>query len=284
MTHLDRGLVVLTVLASSCVFAFAVRAEPQRVLLLSDTSSERAEALIGSHIRETLRRNLDEVEVFAESLDILRFPGPEQQAVVANFLRERYAGRRIDAALVIGPASLSFLAERRAELFPGTPIVYGGVRATGVPANLSNATGVVSNFDLEESVDLALALQPDARRLVVISGAAPLDRSWNAVAQAVLEPYRSRIDIEYLAGLPKAEVLEQVRRLPRETIVLFLTMREDGAGEVFEDGGAIAHEIAQAASAPVYGVYETNIGQGVVGGYVEPFSATGDAMAAVTRS
>ena len=250
--------------------------------MLSDTSSERAEALVGMHIRDVLRSNLDEVEVFAESLDIIRFPGAEQQAVVADFLRERYAGRRIDAALVIGPASLAFLAERRAELFPGIPIVYGGVRATGVPGDLSNATGVVSNFDLEESVDFALALQPDARRMVVISGVAPLDRSWNAVAASVLKPYSSRIDVDYLAGLPKAELLEQLGRLPRETIVLFLTMRADGAGAVFEDGAAIAHEIAQAASAPVYGVYETYLGQGVVGGYVEPFSGTGDAMAALT--
>jgi PAS domain S-box-containing protein len=280
--HLDRGLAALTALASSCVFAFAASAAPQHVLLLSDTSSERAEALIGSHIREALRQNVEEVEVFAESLDIIRFPEAEQQSVVADFLRERYAGRRIDAALVIGPASLNFLADRRAELFPDTPIVYGGVRATAVPANLSNATGAVSNFDLEETVDLALGLQPDARRLVVISGVAALDRSWNAVAEAVLEPYRRRIDITHLAGLPKAELLEQVRRLPRETIVLFLTMREDGGGEVFEDGRVIAHEIAKAASAPVYGVYETYLGQGVVGGYVEPFEATGDAMAALT--
>ena len=280
-SHRDRGLTTLTVSVASCVLAFTASAAPQQVLLLSDTSSERAEALIGSHVRDTLRRNLGEIEVFAESLDIIRFPGPEQQAVVADFLRERYAGRRIDAALVIGPASLAFLAERRAELFPGTPIIYGGVRATGVPADLPNATGVVSSFDLAKSVELALALQPGARQLAVISGVAPLDRNWKAVAEAVIEPYRARIDVTYLAGLPKAELLEQVRLLPRETIALFLTMREDGAGEVFEDGGAIAHEIAQAASAPVYGVYETYLGQGVVGGYVEPFHATADAMTAL---
>ena len=211
--HFDRGHVTLAALVASCAFAFAIRAAPQQVLLLSDTSSERAEALIGSHVRDTLRRNLDEVEVFVESLDILRFPGAEQQAVLADFLFQRYAGRRIDAALVIGPASLSFLAARRSELFPGTPIIYGGVRAAGVPADLTNATGVVSNFDLEESVDFALALQPDARQLVVISGAAALDRSWNAVAEAVLEPYSGRIDVEYLAGLPKADLLERERKI-----------------------------------------------------------------------
>ena len=215
---------------SSCLLAFAVHADSQHVLILTDTSSERAQALITTHIRETLQRDLDDVEFFIESLDIVRFPELEQQTVVADFLRERYADRRIDAALAIGPASLAFLAERRAELFPDTPIVYGGVRAIGVPPDLPNSTGVVSSFDLGKTLDLALALQPDARRLVVISGVAALDQSWNAVAEALLEPYRSQLEVTYLAGLPKAKVLEEVGRLPRETIVVFLTMRQDGAG------------------------------------------------------
>ena len=263
--QMSHGLATVT-FVSSCLLAFAVHADPQHVLMLTDTSSERAQALITTHVRETLRRDLDNVEFFTESLDIVRFPELEQQNVVADFLRERYADRRIDAALAIGPASLAVLAERRAELFPDTPIVYAGVRATGVPPDLANATGVVSSFDLGKSVDLALALQPDARRLVVISGVAALDQSWKAVAEEELEAHRSRLEITYLAGLPKAKVLEEVGRLPRETVVVFLTMRQDGAGEHFEDGRVIAPEIAEAAAAPVYGVYESYLGQGVVGG------------------
>ena len=278
------GLATVTVFVSSCLLAFAAHADPQHVLMLTDTVSERAQALITTSIRETLRRDLDNVEFFVESLDIVRFPELlEQQAVVADFLRERYADRRIDAAIAIGPASLAFLAERRAEIFPDTPIVYGGVRATGAPPELPNSTGVVSSFDLGKSLDLALALQPDARaRRAAISGVAALDQSWKSVAEEALEAHRSRLEITYLAGLPMAKVLEEVGRLPRETIVVFLTMRQDGAGRHFDDGRLIAHEIAEAAAAPVYGVYESYLGQGVVGGYVEPFYATGDAMAALT--
>ena len=116
----------------------------------------------------------------------------------------------------------------------------------------------------------------------MISGVAALDQSWKAIAEEVLEAHRSRLEITYLAGLPMAKVLEEVGRLPRETIVVFLTMRQDGAGEHFEDGRVIAHEIAEAAAAPVYGVYEATWARASSGAYVEPFYATGDAMAALT--
>jgi PAS domain S-box-containing protein len=251
-------------------------------LLLTETSSTPAEALVVARARESLRSSLRDVELYVEALDFARFPTVEQHALVADFLRAKYAHRPMDAVLAIGPAPLSFLAERRAELFPDSPIVYAAVRATSVPAGLTNATGVLSSFDLLKTLELALALQPDARRLVVITGAGALDLSWDALARPLLEPYRARIDVAYLAGLPKASVLEEVSRLPRDTIAVFLTMRQDGAGVVFEDVSALAGEIAATATAPVYGVYDTYLGQGVVGGYVESFEVMGEAMAALT--
>jgi PAS domain S-box-containing protein len=197
-------------------------------------------------------------------------------------LRVKYADRRIDAVLAIGPSSLKFLAERRATLFPDSPLVYGGVRATSVPAELRDSTGVVSSFDLLTTLELALALQPDARSLVVITGTGALDVSWSAFAQEKLEPYRERLTITHLAGLPKSALLEEVGRLPRDTIVVFLTMTRDGAGQFFVAGRSLAREIAEASTAPVYGVYDTYVGQGIVGGYVESFEAMGDLMAALT--
>jgi PAS domain S-box-containing protein len=257
-------------------------AESNHVLVLSETGSTPAEAQVLARIESELGREPSEVEVYRETLDIVRFPAPEQQVAVADFLRDRYSDRPIDAVLALGPASLAFLVDRRADLFPDAPIVYGGVRAASVPPELTDATGIVSSFDLVKTLDLALTLQPEARQLVVITGAAPLDLSWNARARALLEPYRDRLAITYLEGLAKAEVLAQVGVLPGDAIVILLTMQQDGLGDVFLDGPAIAREIAAAATAPVYSVYETYLGQGVVGGYVESFDAMGAAMGALT--
>jgi PAS domain S-box-containing protein len=119
-----------------------------------------------------------------------------------------------------------------------------------------------------------MQLQPRARRVVVVTGASTFDRQWEAVARDKLVPFQDRLEVTYLAGRPLAETLSQVGRLPRDTIVLFLTFLEDGAGEKFISR-EVAERVASAASAPVYSVYDTYLGRGIVGGYVATFDAMG---------
>ncbi len=57
-------------------------------------------------------------------------------------------------------------------------------------------------------------------------------------------------------------------------MVFYLTVTEDGAGEHFVPR-EIAQKLCAAASAPVYGVYDTYLGQGIVGGYMDTFEAIG---------
>ena len=78
----------------------------------------------------------------------------------------------------------------------------------------------------------------------------------------------------HLSGLPLPRLLEELARLPARTIVIYLTIFEDGSGELFIPRD-LAATISAAASAPVYGVYEPYVGRGIVGGYVESFEAIG---------
>ena len=214
--------------------------------------------------------------VFTEYLDADRFPGPENQGRMLTFLQGKYATTHIDLVLAFGPSALKFLASNRPSLFPDVPIVFAGInedrlRGLVIPANTS---GVISRFDPAATVDLALALQPNATGLVVISGAAAFDREWEQIARAKLKPFESRLIVRYLSGLPMKELLLQVSQQPRSSIILFLTILEDGGGEKFVSRDAV-DMVTSAASAPVYGVYDTYIGRGIVGSYTPTFEDTG---------
>jgi signal transduction histidine kinase len=160
-------------------------------------------------------------------------------------------------------------------LAPTAPIVF----CCASPARLAtverpaDVTGIVSEFAVSRTVALARRLQPDMRRLVVIAGAAPFDLTWAEVARAQLGPDHT-FDVRYLVGLPREALLDEVRKLPRDTIVLLLTVFKDGAGRDFVPAD-MAEEIASASGAPVYGPYDTYIGRGVVGGHTDTFEAIG---------
>jgi PAS domain S-box-containing protein len=264
---------VLTVIATN-----GAAAETKRVLMLfSNDSLLPAGNAVALNFQRTLEAGSPErVEIFTEFLDADRFPGPAHAARMESSLRDKYASIPIDLLVAGGPQALDFLAQRRASLSPGTPLVFAGISEgsiaqRGVPPN---STGIVSRFDPVRTLELALRLQPDARQVVVVTGASTFDQRWDAVAREQLAPYADRLEVTHLSGLPLAQLLDELARLPPRTIVIYLTLFEDGKGELFVPRDLTA-DISAAASAPVYGVYETYLGRGIVGGYMESFEAIG---------
>ncbi len=83
---------------------------------------------------------------------------------------------------------------------------------------------------------------------------------------------RGRSQVEYLAGLPTAEVLRRVGALSKDTIVFTPGYFVDGAGEVSTPRQSV-ERIAGASAVPVYGAFDTLLGAGIVGGYMTPYEA-----------
>jgi PAS domain S-box-containing protein len=94
------------------------------------------------------------------------------------------------------------------------------------------------------------------------------------VAREQLTPYEDRLEVIHLSGLPLPRLLDELAQLPPRTIVIYLTIFEDGTGELFVPRDLTA-DLSAAANAPVYGVYDTYLGRGIIGGYVESFEAIG---------
>src|SRR6185503_10735714 len=129
-------------------------------------------------------------------------------------------------------------------------------------------------FNLPGTLDLAVRLQPAARRIVVVSGTSPYDRNWQRRAREALKAYEGRLEVSYWSGLSLQQLLENLRELRADAIVLYLAFSDDGAGHTYSPAD-VAKRIAAASAAPVYGVLETYLGQGIVGGAFPTFEAHG---------
>ncbi|SDR63376.1 PAS domain S-box-containing protein [Rhizobiales bacterium GAS113] len=262
-----------------CWAAIASRADDtKRVLIIhSNQSVLPATNIVDASIRREMQSGIPaRLEIFSEFLDAEHFPEPEQETRIAAFLGEKYARHPIDLLIATGPKALDFLIKRRAWLFADAPILFAGVREDSVPLrNLPpGVTGITSRFDPVPTVELALRLQPDARQLVVVTGAAAFDRNLEERARRTLRPYEGRLSVIYLSGLPMGELLREVGRLSANTIVLYFTVFQDGAGQSFNPGD-VAERLAESASAPVYAIYDSYLGRGIVGGYMDTFDAIG---------
>lgn len=218
-------------------------------------------------------------EIYAAYRDDQRFPAPEDDRAFAEEMRRKYAGRDFDAILAFGRTALDYAVAHRDALGISAPVVFGGVTDTtlagiDLPADVH---GISSRYSVAGTLDLARRLQPDARRVVVMTGSGPFDRSWAERAAADLAGARG-LAVEFVSGLTLEGFREVAAGLGPETILIILTIYEDAAGTQFTPLNA-AELIAEASGAPSWSVYDTFIGQGVVGGEVQRFRDIGAAMA-----
>jgi PAS domain S-box-containing protein len=153
--------------------------------------------------------------------------------------------------------------------FPGVPIVFclptPGV--PGPPIVDSEFTGVENDMAPRETVGLALRLLPSTRNIAVVGGVSPIDREVMANVKKQLTSYEGRVEISYLTDLAMPDLLERLRRLPRNTIVLLTSIAEDAAGTSFKSNES-SPPITSAANVPVFSLFDVHLNHGEVGGYL----------------
>lgn len=251
------------------------------LLLYSSDQTLPATNIVGAEVlRELGGPTAPKIEVRSDFLDLSHVREPARRQDLADFLTKKHAETRIDLVVALGSPALDFIATHRDRIAPGAKIVFGLVSEPDLAASRlpkGDVFGIVSDFDVAKTMELAASLQPDARNVVVASGSLPFERQLEAAVREDLAPFADRYAITYLSDLPFEQVLDRVSRLPKDSIVLALSLFEDATGRRFVPREAAA-EIARTASAPSYAPFDSFIGVGVVGGYTDTFQSTGVAL------
>ena len=221
-----------------------------------------------------------DLQVFSEYLDLMRFPASRYGEDIVRYLRARYGTRKPDVLITVTNTTLQFTLDHRDELFPGVPIVFANVDHREVEAKERppDITGLWMAWDYQRTLELALRLQPKTREVVCVSGTGDEEQPWNNEARKVLERFASRVSSRWLDELPLQAVLDEVGRLPLDSVVLYIPMQRDGAGESVSPV-KVARQLAEASRVPVYGVSRPHLEQGILGGALLDFSEIGSRTA-----
>ena len=250
----------------------------RRVLLLYGAPRlTPAIVAVDTAIRSTIEsRSPVPVTFYTEYLDFTLFGGDEPQPELRALLQRKYATRPIDLIVATASRPLRVALRNRKDLFSNAPVVFVSVD-TKAAADLrldAEVTGTWLHIGWTETLDLARRLQPDIRRAVVIGGVTPADRVWLDQARQQLAMRSGSVEVEYLAGPVLEDVLKAVAALPTRTVVLVGPFLRDVTGRDFVMPEAIGR-IAASSSVPTYGVMDSAVGAGAVGGHVVSFEAHG---------
>ena len=247
----------------------AERERPRRVLMVHSFGSSAPPFTTHSTAFEsTLKRELGTaVDLDEVSLDMARYAQPDMEEAFAEFLGKRMLKWQPDLVVPIGSPAGKFVAKFRDKLFPQTPVIYTGMDRRTLPADAfaKNATFVGENFDLKGLVEDMLQLDPETNHVVVILGATSLERYWTAAFQEAFEPFTGRVKFTWVNDLSFDQILDLVSTLPPHSFVLLGLFMRDASGVTYNEDDALVrlHAVSQA---PINGLYQHQMGLGIVGG------------------
>ncbi|MGA2687001.1 MAG: ATP-binding protein [Candidatus Korobacteraceae bacterium] len=215
-----------------------------------------------------------QVEFYWENLDAIYHPDELQEQLDA--VVQQYRHRKLDLIVLLGPNAIQILAEPRT-IFPNVPAVFCCSAPGQIDQTRIDRRSTGSWFQLEPSktVEAALGLLPETRHLFAVGGQSAYDRRLTSLAKTALTSYENKLDVTYLTDLPMSELQERLRHLPEHSIVLYLSFFKDVQGREFLNIAEALPLIAGAANAPVFGIADTQLGHGVVGGFVVSFEEQG---------
>ena len=265
------------------VFATVARAQSAKPLDVLVVFSWSAGNVWHEAVERGLRKGLAEAgfepNYYLEFLDDQRFLEPELDAVRQYYLAEKYKKTPLDIIVAESRPAVAFL-EDHPDLFPGIERVL--VQTAMPTEKMSHTDGAgTRHLTIFPRFDGAVR---DMVRLVVPKTIFILSNTTTAAEQMRIGALMSSlaenapgIAVEKLVDLPIDDLMTRIANLPERSAIFVLPIFGDNTGKPF-DPIKWTPRMAAAANAPMFSNWESYIGLGIVGGYLE----SGERLGAMT--
>ncbi len=217
-------------------------------------------------IKSKLDNGPFKIDLQIEYLDAKRYNIPPVIESIYQVFKRKYLHEHFDVVIVSDDDALHFALRYRPKLFPGTPIVFCGVNdLKKKDLAAGNLTGVIESFDLTRTIDIALKIHPEKRRMIVVGDESTAGLGIKKQIEAIVPRFKDRLKVDYWTQFDLAEVQRRVHRLPDNTFLFFIPYFQ-----IINDRTYTAEEVMSAIYAhsrvPIYTSWGFLLGSGAVGG------------------
>ena len=218
-------------------------------------------------LNEGIRNTFDQEDIniryWIEYLDSKRFPYQSHRDTLEKTFRYKYKNKRLTAIITTDNVALDFALKNRDEIFISTPIIFTGIRNFDL-AKLKpheDITGILESDHISDTLNLALRLHPDAKKAYLL---APGARNWS-LANKLREEFRNKVHVVYINKYFMSDIEQKIKKIEPDSIILTLNEPRTKAGvsvpyDIFND------RLVTITDVPVYGIWDTALGSGIVGG------------------
>lgn len=245
----------------------------KRVLFLSSYDYGRAgvESYTRTYMTAMMDGGLAGEDVVVEFLNLNTLSEPVLRAKMRELLLLRYStgsGHQADLIVSMQQPALDYLLDELAPLARTTPVLAINTSGKALPAGASSTIWQQqANVDFAGTLAQAMALFPNTRQIVMVVGASEADQTLKRRMQQAAQAWQGKVALRYLDDLTLAQMRIEVAQLPPDALLVTGNVNRDVVGNITTPV-QFAAQLARLANVPAFGLYNANLGQGILGGSI----------------
>ncbi|MGE4564901.1 MAG: ATP-binding protein [Victivallaceae bacterium] len=249
--------------------AAAADRKPVRILVISTFHLNHPwTARFNNELLENLPRSGFRFAVESLELNASRRGSVDFDAKFQPYLKNIREGQYDFVVAVLGDA-VALVDKYASEFPPGLPVLcVRDVPLEQKTARHPDQTGTLVGWNMQENINLGLALMPDTEEVMIVTDDLPSGLAMHQRLRRELQDFsRCKLTLVNGSGCSTRELLDRVAALPQRSFVIFGPWR-NYAKDGFISLEQIAEELQQRTKRPFLVITDVLVGRGALGGYV----------------
>ncbi|RVU31507.1 GGDEF domain-containing protein [Neptunomonas marina] len=237
------------------------------------------QALI-SGLRDAQQESDVPVEFYFEYLDTKRLESRFTPAQLHSYLIDKYRDTPLSAVFMEPDTAEQMLIHNTSHLLEDKLVVVVGTDHQRI-APVEPFSYVVKRNLLQNNVALIQSLHPDVKKVVIAGGAGHTANWLRENALRLAHEQYPQLEIEVLPPLEPQAFIDALANQPDDAAILITTYLRSPAGLAYNTP-AIAKQVLDKTSLPMYAIIDPLLGTGVIGG--DLFNARESAYLAMKKT
>ncbi len=242
--------------------------------------STPAYRIITDGIRTKLTEGFgDHYNLHLDYLESERFPRGAYPKERFELFNEKYKDVDLDLLICIGVDIVDPVKKNASEKILNLPaiVIDFDLSEYGIKQDLvlNDKTVVIGlKIDVSGTLNSAVSLFPERTAVYFVMGTSKADLLYGEATRAAAKKFDQRITSHFLTGMSMDQVLDTVKRLPENSIIIIPSFNVDSKGVSYYNPESV-RLISQAANVPVFAYSDMGFGDGSVGGHILSFKKIG---------
>ncbi len=205
-----------------------------------------------------------------EYMDCMQYPEKEYQRYLLDLYRYKYSKKNLDQVVVFDSPAMAFAIENREELFPEAFIIFSGTKIDTNSMNLSQEkiTGTVQKTEIAGTLQTMLQLHPHTKQVLVVLDDTEIGDSLRDELDELSPSLTDGLSLSVRRVSQDgnmSQLLISLEALDNSSLVLSGLFNWNGSGITINSTEATTM-ISSHSRVPVYGLWDFQLGHGIVGG------------------